>query len=90
MTAWQNDRAEADQAEWAKWANEQRKINRSQIVGRFELRKDEETGRMYWWGAEDGWKDATEIGEDGVLTLSAEHFAVGTIIELSEPEDGRA
>lgn len=54
-------------------------------VGRFELRQDEETGRLYWWGSEDGWKDETEVGEDGVLTLSAEHFKVGTILRFSEP-----
>lgn len=56
-------------------------------TGRFELRIDEETGRRYWWGGEDGWKDATEIGEDGVLTLDAMHFAVGTVLSLTEPDD---
>ena len=53
-------------------------------TGRFELRI--ENGRRFWWGAEDGWKDATEIGENGVLTLDAAAFAVGTILILSEPE----
>lgn len=55
-------------------------------TGRFELRKDEETGRLYWWGHEDGWKDATEIGEDGVLTLDAQHFAVGAVLSINEPD----
>ena len=55
-------------------------------TGRFELRIDEDTGRKYCWGSEEGWKDATEIGEDGVLTLSADAFAVGTVLQFSEPE----
>lgn len=55
------------------------------MSGSFELRRDEETGRRYWWGSEDGWKDPTEIGEDGVLTISAEHFAIGTRLQLIEP-----
>ena len=53
--------------------------------GHFELRKDEDTGRLYWWGSEDGWKDATEIGEQGVLTLNAEAFTVGTSLTFIEP-----
>lgn len=57
-------------------------------TARFELRRDEDTGRLYWWGAEDGWKDATEIGEDAVLTLNGANFQVGTILRLSEPFDG--
>lgn len=56
------------------------------ITGRFEVRLSEYTGRRYWWGWESGWKDATEIGENGVLTLDAAAFAVGTILILSEPE----
>ena len=52
---------------------------------RFELRQDEDTGRRYWWGSEDGWKDATEIGEDGVLMLDAQHFAIGSVLTLTEP-----
>ena len=52
--------------------------------GRFELRQDD-FGRRYWWGAEDGWKDPTEIGENGVLMLDAAHFAIGTVITLVEP-----
>ena len=42
------------------------------ITGRFEVRLSECTGRRYWWGWESGWKDATEIGENGVLTLDAD------------------
>jgi hypothetical protein len=53
-------------------------------TGRFEIRVDEETGRRYWWGAEDGWKDATEIGVNGVLTLDAAAFEPGTVLELHE------
>lgn len=60
---------------------------KSAHFGRFELRQDEDTGRIYWWGAEDGWKDATEVGKDGTLTLSVEHFKVGTILRFSEPTD---
>ena len=52
---------------------------------RFELQQDEETGRLYWWGSEDGWKDATEVGENGVLTLDGQHFAVGSRLILTEP-----
>lgn len=54
--------------------------------GYFELRSDEETNRRYWWGSEDGWKGATEIGQDGVLTLDAGAFAVGTTLRLYEPD----
>lgn len=56
-------------------------------VGRFELRQDEDTGRLYWWGAEGGWKDPTEIGENGVLTLDAGAFVVGTVLTFTEPID---
>ncbi len=52
---------------------------------RFELRQDEDTGRLYWWGHEDGWKDATEVGENGVITISCEHFKVGTVLHMIEP-----
>lgn len=62
-----------------------REILPDQHTGRFELRRDEDTGRLYWWGGEDGWKDPTEIGEDGVLTLDAQHFAVGTVLKMTEP-----
>lgn len=55
-------------------------------TGRFELRQDEDTGRRYWFGSEDGWKDATEVGEDGTLTMSAEHFNVGAVLCFSEPD----
>ena len=55
-------------------------------IGRFELRQDEDTGRLYWWGSEDGWKDATEIGENGVLTIDAAHFPIGTVLLLKEPD----
>jgi hypothetical protein len=55
-------------------------------TGRFKVRVDEDTGRRYWWGGEDGWKDPAEIGENGVLTIDAQHFAVGTVLHLSEPE----
>jgi hypothetical protein len=54
-------------------------------TARFELRQDEDTDRLYWWGAENGWKDATEIGENGVLTLDASAFAIGTVLTLIEP-----
>ena len=54
-------------------------------TGRFELRQDEDTGRLYWWGGEDGWKDPTEIGEDGVLILDGQHFAIGTVLLFREP-----
>ena len=53
--------------------------------GRFELMRDEDTGRLYWYGGEDGWKDNTEIGVDGVLTICPEHFTVGTVLEFTEP-----
>lgn len=55
-------------------------------TGRFELRQDEDTGRRYWFGSEDGWKDATEVGEDGTLTMSAEHFSIGAVLCFSEPD----
>lgn len=55
------------------------------ITGRFEVRLSEYTGRRYWWGWEGGWKDATEIGENGVLTLDAAAFELGTVITLTEP-----
>jgi len=55
------------------------------ITGRFEVRLSEHTGRHYWWGWESGWKDATEIGENGALTLDAAAFAIGTVITLTEP-----
>lgn len=51
--------------------------------GHFEVK--EEDGRHFWFGAEDGWKDSDEIGEDGVLTIDAKHFAVGTVLAMSEP-----
>lgn len=60
---------------------------RANQIARFELRQEENTGRLFWWGAEDGWKDAAEIGEDGVLTLDATAFAVGTVLILTEPEE---
>lgn len=56
-------------------------------TGRFELCVDEDTGRRYWFGSEDGWKDATEVGEDGTLTMSAEHFNVGAVLRFSEPNE---
>jgi len=52
-----------------------------------ELREDDD-GRRYWYGAEDGWKEPTELGEDGVLMLSVEHFAVGTKLYMEEPRHG--
>ena len=53
------------------------------LSGQFELKQDEDTGRRYWWGAEDGWKDATEIGdEDGTLIMRPEHFSIGTILKF--------
>lgn len=52
-------------------------------IGRFESRTED--GRRFWWGYEDGWKDETEIGKDGVLTIDAAEFAIGTILTLSEP-----
>lgn len=55
-------------------------------IGRFELCIED--GRRFWWGAEDGWKDATEIGKNGVLTLDASRFAIGTVLTLTEPQDG--
>lgn len=55
--------------------------------GRFEVREDEDAGRRYWWGAEDGWKDPTEVGEDGVITVDARHFAIGAVLYMSEPID---
>ena len=54
-------------------------------VGRFELRIED--GRRFWWGSENGWKDATEIGENGVLTLDAAAFAIGTVLTLTEPTE---
>lgn len=57
--------------------------------GYFELRIDDD-GRRYWWGGEDGWKDPTEIGEDGTLTLRADAFTVGTILRFTEPSDARS
>jgi hypothetical protein len=59
------------------------KVSKEDITARFELR--EEDGRLYWWGAENGWKDATEIGEKGVITIDAKGFEVGTVILVSEP-----
>lgn len=56
------------------------------MSGRFELKVDEDTGRRYWWGAEDGWKDATEIGKDGLLTLHVDAFQPGTVLVFTEPE----
>lgn len=56
-------------------------------TGRYEIRQDEETGRRYWFGSEDGWKDETEIGANGVITLSVESFPVGTTLMLIEPDD---
>lgn len=52
-------------------------------IGRFELRIED--GRRFWWGYEDGWKDETEIGKNGVLTIDAAEFAIGTVFTLSEP-----
>lgn len=57
----------------------------SATVGRFELRIED--GRRFWWGSENGWKDATEIGENGVLTLDAAAFAIGTVLTLTEPTE---
>lgn len=56
--------------------------------GYFELKQDEDTGRKYWYGAEDGWKDGTEVGEDGVLIMNSEHFPVGTKLIFNDPTDG--
>jgi len=63
----------------------QENSERTYSYGSFELCQDEETGRLYWWGAEDGWKDPTEIGEEGVLTMKAEHFKLGTTLTMREP-----
>lgn len=53
--------------------------------GYFEVKQDEETGRKYWFGGESGWKNPEEIGEDGVITMDAESFEVGTTISMREP-----
>lgn len=53
--------------------------------GYFEVMQDEETGRKYWYGAEDGWKDPEEIGENGVITMDAKAFEVGTVLTVREP-----
>ena len=53
----------------------------------FQLMQDEDTGRRYWYGSEDGWKDGTEIGWDGIVTLDAEGFVVGTVIFVHEPSE---
>jgi hypothetical protein len=52
----------------------------------FEVREDEETGRRYWYGAEDGWKDATDVGDEhGRMILDPKHYAVGTVLVMTEP-----
>lgn len=53
----------------------------------FQLMQDEETGRRYWYGSEDGWKGGTEVGMDGIITLDAEGFVVGTVVLVSEPSE---
>lgn len=58
------------------------------MAGRFELMEDDETGRKYWFGAEDSWIEGTEIGEDdGMLKLSIDTFPVGTVLVFTEPDD---
>jgi hypothetical protein len=52
------------------------------FIARIELRVDEDTGRRYWWGFEEGWKDATEVGQNGVLMLDVQHFDVGTVLTV--------
>lgn len=40
-------------------------------------------GNKQWFGnSRDGW---VEVGKDNILTLNAEHFEVGTKIELTNP-----
>src|SRR5690348_14358731 len=56
------------------------------MSGRFELRVDEDTGRRYWWGGEDGWKDPTEVGEDGTLIVHVDSFQPGTVLVFTEPD----
>lgn len=48
----------------------------------FELIEDED-GRVFWHGAEDGWKDACDMGD--MLILDAKQFKVGTVIRMEEP-----
>lgn len=57
------------------------------MSGRFELRQDEDTGRKFWFGGEEEWKDPTEVGEDGTLIVNADAFQVGTIFVFIEPDD---
>jgi hypothetical protein len=57
------------------------------MSGQFELKED--SGRKYWFGAEDGWKDATEIGDkEGTLVIGVDHFPVGTKLIFQDPTDG--
>lgn len=57
------------------------------MSGQFELKQDEDTGRKYWFGAEDGWE--TEIGdEEGTLILRIDNFPVGTKLIFIDPTDG--
>ena len=50
----------------------------------FELRIED--GRRFWWVRRMG-SDATEIDENGVLTLDAAAFAIGTVLTLTEPTE---
>lgn len=54
-------------------------------IGYFEVKQDEETGRKYWFGAESCWKDPEEVGKNGIITINAESFEVGTVIHMEEP-----
>lgn len=55
---------------------------------RFELKEDE-NGRRFWWGAQEDWKDPTEVGENGqLIQIHVDAFEIGTIIEMREPIKG--
>ena len=51
----------------------------------WEIRQEDDTGKVYWWGCGVADKEVTRI--DGPLTMDPSHFPPGTRIDVNEPWD---
>lgn len=53
----------------------------------FEIRQDDETGEVYWYGGGAGDKEATEMSKGEPLIMPPDHWPVGTRVDVTEPWD---